>query len=112
MTKSDGSWGLALTPGARKQLVGAERGERELIDHAIMVLADNPRIGDGHKIQGSEVLRKRAGDWRVFFKKFRASAWWSSVRSSGEDRLRIRHRKDLNFARRCLLRKTPGFENV
>jgi mRNA-degrading endonuclease RelE of RelBE toxin-antitoxin system len=62
---------LALTPRARKQLAGAERGEQELIDRAIMALADNPRAGDVHKMHGSEVLRKRAGNWRVFFKIFR-----------------------------------------
>jgi mRNA-degrading endonuclease RelE of RelBE toxin-antitoxin system len=61
---------LALTPRARKQLAGAEKRERELIDRAITSLADNPRAGDVHKMQGTEVFRKRAGNWRVFFKIF------------------------------------------
>jgi mRNA-degrading endonuclease RelE of RelBE toxin-antitoxin system len=56
-----------LTPRARKQLAGAERGERELIDRAIIALARSPRGGDVHKMQGSEIFTKRVGDWRIFF---------------------------------------------
>jgi mRNA-degrading endonuclease RelE of RelBE toxin-antitoxin system len=58
---------LALTPRARKQLAAAEKREREIIDRAIMALADNPRGGDVHQLQGSSLFRKRAGDWRIIF---------------------------------------------
>jgi mRNA-degrading endonuclease RelE of RelBE toxin-antitoxin system len=59
---------LLLTPRARKQLADAERRKRERIDRVIMALAENPRSGDVHQVQGSGILRKRAGDWRIFFK--------------------------------------------
>ena len=61
---------MVLTPRARKQLAGAERKEQEKIDRAIMALARNPRVGDVHQLQGSDVLRMRVGDWRIFFKIF------------------------------------------
>ncbi len=59
-----------LTPRARKQLAAAEKREREIIDRAIMALAENPRGGDAHQLHGSSLLRKRAGDWRILFRIF------------------------------------------
>ena len=61
---------MVLTPRARKQLADAERKDQEKIDRAIMALAADPRGGDVHQLRGSGVLRKRVGDWRIFFKIF------------------------------------------
>ena len=59
------SWSVELTPRARRDVRNLDQPVRQRVREALERLANDPWEGQLVRLQGSEDLRLRVGDWRV-----------------------------------------------
>ena len=63
------SWTVVLAGPARKALKRIPAHDRERIHEALAEMAEDPFRGDIKYLKGQkETLRRRVGDWRIFFR--------------------------------------------
>lgn len=62
------TWNVVLTGPAEKSLKRIPASDRELIHAALRAMATDPFRGDIKYLKGQKRrLRRRVGDWRIFF---------------------------------------------
>ena len=62
-------WTVVLAGPARKSLKPAPASDRKRIHAALREMATDPFRGDIKYLKGQKVmLRRRVGDWRIFFR--------------------------------------------
>jgi len=63
------SWIVVLAGPARRALKRIPAHDRERIHEALAEMAEDPFRGDIKYLKGQkETLRRRVGDWRIFFR--------------------------------------------
>ena len=63
------SWTVVLAGPARRALKRIPAHDRERIHEALAEMAEDPFRGDIKYLKGQkETLRRRVGDWRIFFR--------------------------------------------
>jgi len=83
------SWSLVLVGSAEKQLRKAPSRDRERIVAALLAMREDPFSGDIAYLKGEEAaLRRRVGDWRIFFDVYPGSTTSPCSPSGGEPRPR------------------------
>ncbi len=61
-------WGVVLAGPARKSLDRAPAHDRASIRAALDSMEMDPFFGDVKYLRGQDRLRRRVGDWRIFFR--------------------------------------------
>jgi mRNA-degrading endonuclease RelE of RelBE toxin-antitoxin system len=59
------SWGVEITPRARRDLRNLDQPVRRRVREPLAQLGQNPREAHPVRLRGSDDLRLRVGDWRV-----------------------------------------------
>jgi mRNA interferase RelE/StbE len=62
---TDPHWGMEVTPRARRDLRNLDPPVRKRVREALERLVEDPAEAQLVRLQGSEDLRLRVGDWRV-----------------------------------------------
>lgn len=62
---TDPRWGIEVTPRARRDLRNLDPPIGRRVFEALEQLADDPAQAQLVRLQGSDELRLRVGDWRV-----------------------------------------------
>ena len=61
------TFAIEMLPAARRELEALDMAVRRQIDRKILLLASNPRPSGSKKLQGHDLMRVRAGDYRIVY---------------------------------------------
>jgi mRNA interferase RelE/StbE len=56
-----------MLPSARREMEALDTAVRLRIDRKIVLLASNPRASGSKRLQGHDLMRVRAGDYRIVY---------------------------------------------
>ena len=60
-------WRVEVAKRAKKAIDKMPKKDRRLVLAELQAMADDPYAGDVQWIAGESVLRRRRGDWRIFY---------------------------------------------
>jgi mRNA-degrading endonuclease RelE of RelBE toxin-antitoxin system len=72
MNSAGKKWRVVLAGPAQKSLKRAPSRDQDRIRAAILEMEANPFLGDIKFLKGDPRLRRRVGNWRIFFRIERA----------------------------------------
>jgi mRNA interferase RelE/StbE len=61
------TFAIEILPAARRELEALDTAVRRRIDRKILLLASDPRPSGSKKLQGHDLMRVRAGDYRIVY---------------------------------------------